>query len=207
MNVRIGLTADRVVEVAAQLADEVGLNEVTPSAVACRVDVKVASLYSHVRSAEDLLNRVTLLALAEMADRLAIALAGRSGKGAVRALADTYRDYAREHPGRYEAAGRRLDATTAAGSAGPRHAEMTRAVLRGYQLSGPDQTHAVRLIGALVHGYIRLEAGGGFDRSSPDSHESWERVIDALDTLLVGWPGPDSPTDSPDEPRKALHDR
>ena len=199
MNLRGGLTAERVVEVAAQLADEAGFSQVTPSAVARRVDVKVASLYSHVRGADDLRTRVALLALTEMADRLAVALAGRSGKDAVRALADTYRDYAREHPGRYEAAGLRLDATTAASSAGPRHAEMARAVLRGYQLNGPAQTHAVRLIGALVHGYVRLELGGGFDHSSPASQVTWERVIDALDTLLLSWPAATDPLKNLDD--------
>ena len=188
MNAKAGLTTDRVVEVAAQLADEVGLQHMTPTAVARRVDVKVASLYSHVRGADDLRTRVTLLALGEMADRLAVALAGRSGKDAVRALADTYRDYAREHPGRYEAARMRLDAMTAARSAGPRHAEMTRAVLRDYRLSGDDQTHAVRLIGSLVHGFVQLELDGGFDHSSPNSQASWVRLIDALDTLLRAWP-------------------
>lgn len=200
MNLKAGLTTARVVEVAAQIADEVGMAQTTPSAVARRVDVKVASLYSHVRGADDLRTRVTLLALSEMADRLAVALAGRSGKDAVRALADTYRDYAREHPGRYEAAGLRLDATTAASSAGPRHAEMIRAVLRDYRLSGPDQTHAVRLVGALVHGYVRLELDGGFDHSSPDSQVSWERIVDALDTLLRGWPtATDVPTEAPED--------
>ena len=53
---------------------------------------------------------------------------------------DVYRDYAREHPGRYAAARYRLDPETAAASAGVRHAQLTRAVLRGYDLSepGPD---------------------------------------------------------------------
>lgn len=40
----------------------------------------------------------------ELADRGAAAPSGRSGKDAPTALADVYRDYARERPGRYAAA-------------------------------------------------------------------------------------------------------
>ncbi|MGI5426775.1 TetR/AcrR family transcriptional regulator [Streptomyces sp. CA-179760] len=190
---RVGLTPERLTEAGAELADEVGFDEVTVSALARRFDVKVASLYSHVRNSQDLRTRIALLALAEMADRAADALAGRAGKDALAALADVYRDYAREHPGRYAAAQLRLAPETAAASAGVRHAQMTRALLRGYDLTEPDQTHAVRLLGSVFHGYVSLELGGGFSHSAPDTDDTWARIIDALDTLLRNWPAP--PTD------------
>jgi AcrR family transcriptional regulator len=177
-----------VVEAGAELADELGFDRVTPSELARRLDVRVASLYSHVRNAEDLRTGVALLALAQMADRAAAAVAGRSDRDALRGLADAYRDYAREHPGRYVAAQLRLPPGAAATSAGPRHAELARAVLRGYHLPEAEQNHAVRLIGGLVHGYVRLELAGGFDHSLPDSQQSWERAIDALDVALRSWP-------------------
>ncbi|MEV0258283.1 WHG domain-containing protein [Streptomyces sp. NPDC050732] len=188
--VRVGLTTERLVQAGAELADEVGFDQVTVSALARRFDVKVASLYSHVKNSQDLKTGIALLALAELADRGADALAGRAGKDALAALANVYRDYAREHPGRYAAAQLRLTPEAAAASAGGRHAEMTRAILRGYDLTEPDQTHAVRLLGSVFHGYVSLELGGGFSHSAPDSQETWTRVIDALDALLRNWPAP-----------------
>ncbi|TWD82510.1 TetR family transcriptional regulator [Kribbella amoyensis] len=185
---RAGLTPDRLARAGAELADEVGFEQVTVSAVARRFDVKVASLYSHVRSSQDLKTRIALLALEELADQGADALAGRSGRDAIAALADVYRSYAREHPGRYAAMQFRLDPETAAASAGPRHAELARAILRGYDLAEPEQTHAVRLLGSVFHGYVSLELGGGFSHSAPDSDETWVRIIDALDALLTNWP-------------------
>ncbi|MEU1040601.1 TetR/AcrR family transcriptional regulator [Streptomyces sp. NPDC005551] len=185
--VRVGLTTERLTLAGAELADEVGFGQVTVSELARRFDVKVASLYSHVRNSQDLRTRIALLALEELADRGAAALAGRAGKDALRAFANVYRDYAREHPGRYAAAQLRLDAKTAAASAGVRHAQMMRAILRGYDLTDVDQTHAVRLLGSVFHGYVSLEAGGGFSHSSPDSEESWSRILDSLDTLLRNW--------------------
>jgi AcrR family transcriptional regulator len=185
---RAGLTPERLARAGAELADEVGFEQVTVSAVARRFGVKVASLYSHVRSSQDLKTRIALLALEELADRASQALAGRAGKDALRALADVYRDYAREHPGRYAATRLPLDPATAAASAGVRHAQMARAILRGYDLAEPDQTHAVRLLGSVFHGYVSLELGGGFSHSAPDTEETWTRILDALDALLRNWP-------------------
>ncbi|KES05032.1 TetR family transcriptional regulator [Streptomyces toyocaensis] len=186
--VRAGLTPERLTRAGAELADEVGFDRVTVSELARRFDVKVASLYSHLRNSEDLRTRIALLALEELADRAADALAGRAGKDALTALANVYRDYAREHPGRYAAAQFRLSPEAAAGSAGVRHAQMTRALLRGYDLTEPDQTHAVRLLGSVFHGYVSLEMGGGFSHSAPDTQETWSRILDALDALLRNWP-------------------
>lgn len=187
---RVGLTTERLTEAGAELADEVGFERVTVSELARRFDVKVASLYSHLRNSQDLRTQIALLALEELADRASDALAGRAGKDALTALANVYRDYAREHPGRYAAAQLRLDPQTAAASAGVRHAQMTRAILRGYDLSEPDQTHAVRLLGSVFHGYVTLELGGGFSHSAPDTQETWTRTLDALDALLRNWPEP-----------------
>lgn len=185
---RAGLTPERLTRAGAELADEVGFDQVTVSAVARRFDVKVASLYSHLKNSQDLRTRIALLALEELADRAADAVAGRAGKDALTALANVYRDYAREHPGRYAAAQFRLDPRAAAASAGGRHAQLTRAILRGYDLTEPDQTHAVRLMGSVFHGYVGLEMGGGFSHSAPDTQETWSRILDALDALLRNWP-------------------
>ncbi|KQW14773.1 TetR/AcrR family transcriptional regulator [Streptomyces sp. Root369] len=189
---RVGLTTERLVRAGAELADEVGFDQVTVSELARRFGVKVASLYSHVKNSQDLKTRIALFALEELADLSADAVAGRAGKDALTAFANVYRDYAHAHPGRAAAARLRLDPETAAASAGVRLAQMMRAILRGYDLPEPDQTDAVRLLGSTFHGYASLEGAGGFSHSSPDSGESWTRILDALDSLLRNWPTPPS---------------
>ncbi len=191
---RVGLTTERVVLAGAELADSAGFDQVTLSEVARRFDVKVASLYSHVASSNDLRTRIAQLALAEIADRGAQELAGRSGRDALIALGDIYRDYAREHPGRYAATRYPLDSDAAAASAGIRHAEMMRAVLRGYALEERDQTHAVRLLGSVFHGFVALELAGAFAHSEPAPQDSWQRALDALDDVLQRWSTPTPPS-------------
>lgn len=193
---RAGLTAERLTLVAADLADAEGLEAVTASAVARAVGVRAASIYAHVGGTPDLRRRVALLALTESADLLAESLAGRSGRAALDALGETYRGYAKRHPGRYAAMRTPLDARTAAASAGTRHAELVRAVLRGYDLHGDAQTHAVRLLGSVVHGFVELERGGGFDHSTPTPTSSWDAILDAVHQTLQAWTTPD-PTGDP----------
>lgn len=186
--VRIGLTADRLTVAAADLADEIGFESVTVSALARRFGVKDASLYSHIRNLQDLRSRVAVLALAELADGVGAALAGRAGKDALVAFADAYRNYAALHPGRYDATRMDLDPTVAAASAAGRHAELTRAILRGYALVEPDETDAVRLLHSIFHGYASLERTGGFRHTARTADLSWAAALDALDVALRNWP-------------------
>src|SRR6478736_4231049 len=111
---RAGLTTEVVVRAAADLADEVGFDSATVSAVARRLGVQVASLYSHVAGAAELQEGVARLALEE--------LAGRSGRDALVAFATTYRTYARDRPGRYAATRLRVAPDSPAVEAGRRHA-------------------------------------------------------------------------------------
>ncbi|MDP4505016.1 TetR/AcrR family transcriptional regulator [Nonomuraea turcica] len=181
---REGITGERLTRTAAELADEIGFDKLTGSAVARRLGVKDPSLYAHIRNARELKVRVALLALEELADVAAAALAGRAGKDALVAFANAYRDYAKQHPGRYAAARFELDPETAATSAGPRHTEMMRAILRGYDLPEPDQTDAVRFLGSTFHGYVSLEMAGGFRHTPRDAAASWAWALDTLDCAL-----------------------
>ncbi|MFI5666081.1 TetR/AcrR family transcriptional regulator [Streptomyces sp. NPDC051704] len=187
---RAGLTAERVTVAGAELADEVGLDRVTMSQVARRLGVKDASLYAHVRSLEDLRGRIALLAADEKTIRIAEATSGRAGKDALVAYADAWREYALAYPGRYTATQTRIriDPELAAKAPGPRRAiELTYGMLRGYGLAEPDLTDAVRLLRSTFHGFVALEAAGGFAHErSPQ--QSWIRALDALHTLLEHWP-------------------
>ncbi|MBT2469396.1 TetR/AcrR family transcriptional regulator [Streptomyces sp. ISL-66] len=187
---RAGLTAERVTVAGAELADEVGLDQVSMARLARRLGVKDASLYGHVRGLEDLRGRIALLAADEKTVRIAEATAGLAGKDALIAFADAWREYAHQHPGRYAATQTRIriDPELAAEAPGPRRAvELTYGMLRGYGLAEPDLTDAVRLLRSTFHGFVALEASGGFghERSPRDS---WVRALDALHTLLEHWP-------------------
>ncbi|QIS12576.1 TetR/AcrR family transcriptional regulator [Nocardia arthritidis] len=188
---RARLNTDTLIQAAAEMADEVGFDNVTVMALARRFGVKDASLYSHLKNVRDLRERLAGSALTELADRAADALAGRSGKEALIAFAGAYRDYAKKHPGRYAACLLDIDADSPAAAPARRHAELTRALLRGYKLAEPDQTDAVRFVSGAFHGYVGLEKSGGFRHHPRDTDASWTRALDALDSVLRNWPPAD----------------
>ncbi|MGC9380652.1 TetR/AcrR family transcriptional regulator [Streptomyces sp. MH13] len=185
---RAGLTTERVVAAAADLADEAGFDSVTVSALARHFGVKDASLYTHVRNLQDLRVRVALLAGGELIEEIAAAVAGRAGKESLAAFAGAYRSYALRHPGRYAATQIRVDRSVAAGSPALRRtAEITYGMLRAYGLTEPDLTDAVRLLRSTFHGYCALEAAGAFG-APRDVQASWEKAVDALHVALEHWP-------------------
>jgi AcrR family transcriptional regulator len=158
---RAGLNAQVLTLSAAELADEEGLAEVTLAALARRFHVKAPSLYVRISSSRDLKQRVAVLALAETADRVGEAVAGRSGRDALDALGRGYRDYAAAHPGRHEVTILPLDDGVARASAVPRHTQRADAVLRSLALAEPEETNAVRLLGATVRTDGRSGRGAG----------------------------------------------
>lgn len=192
---RAGLTADRVARAAADLADEVGFENITVSELARQFGVADASLYSHVKNVRELRIQVAKLATHWLAEHLSAAIAGQAGKAALVAFAHAYRQFALTHPGRYSAALMPLPDDAVAGSSDHRRImACTYVMLLSYELAEPDLTDAVRLLRSALHGHVSLEGSVGFG-GAREMQASWERVIDALHVVLENWPS--SPPDTP----------
>ena len=185
---RLPLTATAIIAEASDLADESGFDAVTLSAVARRLGVQTPSLYSHVRDRAALLDGITALALAELADRVAMAIAGRSGRLALHGFAEVHRAYATGSPGRWQSLQRRAGAAAVTSSAARSFVALTDALLLGYDLPQGERVHATRLIGSTINGFLALERIGSFDHSEPAPEVSWRKTLDALDALLLAWP-------------------
>ncbi|MEU4622065.1 WHG domain-containing protein [Actinoplanes sp. NPDC023801] len=185
---RANLTAEAVITAAADLADHDGFDALALSALARRLGVQTASLYSHVRDRSALLAGVHRLALGELAGAIAPAIGGRSGREALIAFAGAHRDYARRFPGRWTALQRPAAESTVRSGEAARLAGLTLAMLRGYRLPETELVHATRLLAATVNGFLSLEANGSFGHREPTADVSWLRALDALDTVLRSWP-------------------
>lgn len=184
---RAGLSHDLVVREAAQVADDVGWENLTLAVVAQRLGVSMPALYKHIGSLEGLRHDVAVLALTELAEHLAEAVKGSSGQDALFALAHAYRAYGQRHPGRYAASVRApswIDAEHSAAARGVLRVAYT--TLEGYGLSGRDAADAVRAMRATFHGWISLEASGGFG-TPLDLDRSYRRLIEGFDQTLAHW--------------------
>ena len=57
------------------------------------------------------------------------------------------------------------------------------ATVRDYELDGDDAIHAVRLMRSALHGFVALEAGGGFAMGQ-SVDETFDRLVALLDAGL-----------------------
>ena len=183
MSPRAGLSREAVVEAAASLADEEGLEGVTLAKLASRLGVRTPSLYNHVAGLEGLRRELALLGTRELGRRLGRAAVGKTTDEATFAMGKAYRDFVKERPGLYAATVRsyRISApedpelAAAEGEA----LEVVLAVLASYGLSGEESVHAARGLRSIAHGFATLEVAGGFGMPL-DLDESFRRLLRAF---------------------------
>jgi AcrR family transcriptional regulator len=185
---RAGLTTSRVVEAAEDVADELGLENLTLAAVAPRLGVRMPSLYKHVAGIDELQRLMSVHAKNETADVLARATAGKSGPQALLAMLDTWRTWAKAHPGRYATTVRAPDKDEVEDTeASNAVLNIIYAALASYRLQGDDAVNAVRLLRAHFHGFISLERAEGFKFPNDIDH-SFDLLVGALHQMLSNWP-------------------
>ena len=162
---------------AAALADEHGLESVTLGNLAERLNVRVPSLYNHIESADELQYQLSLFAQKALGDEIARAAIGKNGAAGLLAIANAYRAFAKHHPGLYLATLRAprpsdeaMQAITGAAL------DVLRAVMAPFDLDEDPLIHAIRGFRSIVHGFVSLEAAGGFGfKQSTD--ESFEYIV------------------------------
>ncbi len=178
------LNSSMVIAAAAEIADEEGLEAVSVARVAAALGIRGPSIYNHVPGRDGLLRGIALDGIRGLTRELHNAAVGRSGTEALLAAALAYRTYARDHPGRYEAAQRAPapddDELTQAGTEA---VEAIAAIIRARRLGGEDLVHAVRIVRSTLHGFVDIERLGGFGLGvSVD--ESFERLVRGLTSSL-----------------------
>jgi AcrR family transcriptional regulator len=184
---RAGLNQERVVAEAAGLADAVGYEGLTLAGVAERCGVRLPSLYKHVEGIAHLRRLLAARAVRELADELGRSAVGRSGADALAAMAGRYRDFARRHPGGYAATLRAPDpGDEALRSASASVLEVVFAILAGYGITGEDAVDATRMVRSALHGFVALEAAGGFGLPRAVDR-SFARLVGGLDAALASW--------------------
>jgi AcrR family transcriptional regulator len=166
-----------VIATAADLADAQGLEGMTLAALAGRLGIQTPSLYNYVTGLAGLRRELALVGLRELLDRLQRAAVGKAAGEALVAFAHAFRAFAHEHPGLYAATLRAPLADDPAWAATASElVGLVVDVLAGYGLEGEDALHATRGLRSLVHGFVALEALGGFGLPL-DLDESYDRLV------------------------------
>jgi len=175
------------VEEGERIADEVGMANLTLAALAVRLGVRQPSLYKHIAGTDGLRRSIAIRAKIDLAGVLGRAAVGKSDDDALVSMARAYRAWAIEHPGRYAAAQRAPvpgdvdDERASAGVVG-----VAFDVMAGYGLRDDDAVDAIRALRAALHGFVTLEAGGGFGLPV-NVDRSFDRLVTGLATAFSRW--------------------
>ncbi len=175
--VRQRLNRALVIELAAVIADNEGIDAVTLQRIANDSGVKQPALYRHVSGIEDLWKELALLARRLLADSLVTAQQGLSRRDAVRAVALAWRGFVQQHPGIYTA----TDRVPSVGDADIEQSlslvvDALDSSLTGYALSTVERAQCARSLRSALHGFCVLE--------KDDGHPEPYALDEGLDNLV-----------------------
>ncbi len=181
---REGLSPEVVTEAAAAIVDAHGLAALTLTRLAARLGVAPPSLYKHIGGQEDLILRVSTLSLRRLNDELTTAAMARSGREALLSMAHAYRRFAIEHAGLYTLTQGALRPDSDAQQTEARRVlKVFDAVISSYRVPDDLSVHATRVVRASLHGFVDIEARGGFQL--PQSlDDSFELIVEAAHAWL-----------------------
>lgn len=176
---KVALEISTILEVAGEIADDFGMQEVTLANLAKKLEIRPPSLYNHFNGLGGLRKKLAIYGLERLYEELAHAAIGVSGEEAVLAISKAYVNFARKHPGIYEAT---LMAPDPGDEEVQQHSvrvvDLVVRVLHAFDLDGDRAFHAVRGLRSILHGFSSLEQRGGF-KMSLDIDESFLIIIKA----------------------------
>lgn len=108
---RLGVSREDVIAAAVRIADRDGLAGLTVAAVAGEVGCRPPSIYHHVDGLDGLVRAVTLVAADHLTSLMQRTARDAEGTERLRAMATAAHQWGIEHPGRFDALRRPVDAT------------------------------------------------------------------------------------------------
>ncbi|WML28254.1 WHG domain-containing protein [Neobacillus sp. OS1-33] len=177
---KIGLDISFIIEAAGEIADQYGVQEVTLASLAKKLGIRPPSLYNHFDGLTGLRKKLAIYGIDKLYEVMADAAIGVSGTEAVIAVSQAYVNFARRHPGIYEATLLAPDPEDEdVQRAGAKIVVLSVRVLQAYHLEGEQALHAVRGLRSILHGFSALEQKGGF-KMALDLNESLLIILKAF---------------------------
>ena len=141
------LTRERVMAAAIELADRDGIESISMRKLAQGLGVEAMSLYTHVRSKNDLLDGM----VDGVISQVPVSAEGADWKASLRRLALAARDVMRRHPW----APRMVEAQVAPGPAALNYINAVLGILRGGGFSVAQTHHALHILGSRLLGFTQ----------------------------------------------------
>ncbi|MEC1583788.1 WHG domain-containing protein [Bacillus spizizenii] len=182
MSPRIGLSQKMIVDAAAEIADQEGLNGVTLAALSKKMNVRPPSLYNHINGLQAIRTELAVSGLTRLLDQMADSVTEQKGDSAMLSLAQAYVDFAVGNPGYYEAALLKVQDKRAEIVSEQIVRLVTNLLIENGYASEKTAIHATRGLRSLLHGFTTLIAKEAFEREEDIS----ESLSFSIRTFLFG---------------------
>ncbi|WP_338442519.1 TetR/AcrR family transcriptional regulator [Bacillus spizizenii] len=182
MSPRIGLSQKMIVDAAAEIADQEGLNGVTLAALSKKMNVRPPSLYNHINGLQAIRTELAVSGLTRLLDQMADSVTEQKGDSAMLSLAQAYVDFAVENPGYYEAALLKVQDKRAEIVSDQIVRLVSNLLIEIGYASEKTAIHATRGLRSLLHGFTTLIAKEAFEREEDIS----ESLSFSIRTFLFG---------------------
>lgn len=178
---RTGLNKDDIIKIAADMADENGIADVTFKKLAEKLGIKPPSLYKHFSGGLDELNtEIMLYGWRLMDGEITQAVIGKARDDAVIALCYAYRKFVSEHKGLYEVMQwYNMYESEEHQQASAGAVDVMYRALDSYELTEEQKVHTVRLIRSFLQGFSTIEVNVGKDYPVP-LNDSFDFALKAI---------------------------
>ena len=175
---RSGIGKGDIIRVAAELTDEIGIDNITLKEVSKRLDIQSPSLYNHIGGLPELKEQVSLYVMERLREHMVRSTIGRTGIDALKEMGCAFIKFAREHTGMYETVQwMNIAGNVQNGSLFSDVIQLVYDIAEGLGVDELEASHIIRTVRSLAQGFANVEGHKGF--SHPSSAESsYEYAID-----------------------------
>ena len=182
---RQGLTRSEVVGAAIRLIESEGLHNFSLRELAKRLHIKPASLYNHIKSADEIYTEVGYYSISELKKAQLAAIAGKERAEAVESLANAYYRFGKDRPEIYKVIlSLPVVKNDAIHLAGFDIVEPIMTAMGGYRLTEGQKMHLQRVFRSIMHGFISQEEAGCFRQYPVDVADSYRMAVRGFILLL-----------------------
>ena len=184
---RIGMDANTIISRATQMANQMGMENMTLKMLADDLGVKTPSLYNHIDGLEDLKMQLMIYGWKQMEERIIQSVIGISGYDAIKAGCYAFYEYATENPGIFNAMlwyNKSQNAETMEATSGV--FSVLFKITSSLNISEENCNHIIRTLRGFLEGFSLLVNNGAFGNpiSISDSFElSVNVLVEGIKTL------------------------
>ena len=191
---RVGLDKDFIVKKAAELANQIGIENISLKLLADNLGVQSPSLYNHIKGIDDLQKEIMLLGWRELEDKVIEAAVCVSGYDALEAICRAFYKYATENKGIFNAMlWYNQFQNDESQKATEKMFSMIYKIFSTLNISKENSNHLIRTFRGFLEGFALLVNHEAFGNPTSSVEKSFDI---ALQVLLAGAKTFENRTDS-----------